>query len=233
MTQSFGIVEDKLFEAEFFLDRLRTSSRFSYGSRYYFSAFISASRSVTLALQTTMKDVEGFKEWYQEAQSNLKANALARFFVEIRNDSIHKGLNPLNQVSIDHLREDMFHQLHHRDRSHVLILPNLQNDSTMLTDAVHVSTIYFVSLINVIFECYSEFRHVVDPQWYFTHENFLAMGKSFEDAVLELGFPPEWASYAPIEGDKWRILRLQQPSCQVNGLFQKYIGRIIASPDDL
>lgn len=209
MAQSFGIVEDKLFEAEFFLDRLRVSSRFNYGSRYYFSAFVSAARSVTLALQATMKDVEGFTEWYQEAQLKLKVNALARFFVEIRNDSIHKGLNPLNQISISHLREDLFYQMHQHDHSHVLVLPNLHQDSTMLADAVQVSTVYFVSLINVVFECYSEFRYVVDPQWYFTYENFSAMGKSFEDAVVELGFPSEWATYAPIEGDKWRILRLQ------------------------
>jgi len=65
MAKSFGIVEDKLREAEFFLTKLRESNRFEYESRYYFSAFISAARSVTMVLQKTMKDVDGFTSWYQ------------------------------------------------------------------------------------------------------------------------------------------------------------------------
>ncbi|MGA2207716.1 MAG: hypothetical protein ABSG10_13395, partial [Terracidiphilus sp.] len=60
MSQSFGIVEEKLREAEFFLDALHAAPRSSFEARCLFSAFVSAARSVTLALQATMKDIDGF-----------------------------------------------------------------------------------------------------------------------------------------------------------------------------
>ncbi len=233
MAQTFGVVEDKLRETEFFLDRLRESSRLSFDARFYFSAFVSAARSVTLSLQATMSGVPGFEPWYQNAQAKLKADPLAPFFIEIRNVSVHKGLNPLNQVTLDHLREDLFCQMHHHKRSHVIVLPDVHaKGSTVLADAVQASTLYFISLVNIVFECYDQFKYVIDPQWYFTRDNFSAMGKTFEDAVAELGFPPAWASCAPAGGDGWRMLRLQQPACQINDVFRKYVGREIADPDN-
>jgi len=234
MAQSFGVVEDKLREAEFFLDRLRVSSRFSFDARCYFSAFVSAARSVTLALQATMSGISDFEPWYRDAQAKLKADPLAPFFVEIRNDLVHKGLNPLNQVTIDHLREDLSCQMHRHKRSHVIVLPDVHaKGSTVLADAVEASTLYFISLVNVVFECYDRFRCVVDPRWYFTRDNFSSMGKTFEDAVAELGFPPAWGACAPAGDDGWRVLRLQQPACQINDVFRKYVGREFAGPDDV
>lgn len=234
MAQSFGVVEGKICEAEFFLNRLSGSSRLSFDAQCYFSAFVSAARSVTLALQATMSGIADFEHWYQGVQARLKADPLAPFFIEIRNNSVHRGLNPLNRVTLDHLREDLFDQMHRRERSHVLVLPDVHSEnSTVLRDAVQASTLYFVSLVNVVFECYNRFKCAIDPQWYFTHENFSAMGKTFEDAVSELGFPPVWASCAPSADDGWRALRSQQPACQINHLFRKYIGSEIAGPDDI
>jgi hypothetical protein len=232
MSQSFGIVEEKLREGEFFLDGLRTSGRLSFESRCYFSAFVSAARSVTLTLQATMSGVDGFNDWYRQAQAGLKLDPLARFFVEIRNDSVHKGLNPLGQVTMEHLREDLFLQLRQHKRSHVIVLPDPKaGQETVLADAVEVSSAYFKSLVAVIFECYARFRWVVDPRWYFTRENFMTMGKSFDDAVQELGFPPAWASCAGDETAGWRALRSQQEPCILNDLFLRYVGRTIPDPD--
>jgi hypothetical protein len=234
MAQSFGVVEDKLHEAEFFLDQLRVSSRLSFDAQCYFSAFVSAARSVTWVLQATMSGIPGFESWYEVAQAKLKADPLAPFFVEIRNRSEKRGLNPLDQVTLDHLREDLFQQMRQHKRSHVLVLPDAHSKgSTVLADAVQASTLYFTSLVNVVFECHDRFRFVVDPQWYFTQDNFSAMGKTFEDAVVELGFPLAWASCVPAGDDRWRALRSQQPACQINDLFQKYIGREFASPDEV
>jgi len=121
MSQSFGIVEEKLREAEFFLDELCKTNRRSFQAQCFFSAFASAARSVTLALQATMSDVDGFSDWYEQAQARLKLDPLARFFVEIRNDSIHKGLNPLDRITMEHLREDLSLQLRRRAPSHVIV----------------------------------------------------------------------------------------------------------------
>jgi hypothetical protein len=232
MSASFGIVEEKLDEADFFLNEFRSASPLSPKAKYSFSAFVSAARSATLVLQWTMKGVPGFDAWYATAQTELKSDPLARFFVEIRNDSVHKGLNPLNQVPIDHLREFLTHQLQHR-RSHVIVFPSFHSEgSGELVDAVQKSSMYFSSLIALVFDCYTNFRCVVDPKWYFTQNNFSAMSKTLEDAVAELGFPPAWASAAPAGDAAWRVLRLQQPSCQLNDLFGRYLGREFVGPDD-
>lgn len=238
MARSFGIVEDKLGEADFFFEKFRELSRGNYQScyysRYYFSAFISASRSVTLALQATMKDVEGFESWYQTVQSGLRSDALAKYFVEIRNDSIHKGINPLNQVALEHLHDYLYWQLNQKKHSPVLIFSGFQSDNmTVIHDALDLSENYFRKLVQLIFDCYEHFRFVIDPQWYFTRENFTAMGKGIQDALAEEGFPPAWALCAPSEEIAWQILRSQQPSCQINDLFQNHLGRKIDGPEEL
>ncbi len=236
MAQSFGIVEEKLREAEFFLDQLRASRRHSFNARCYFSAFVSAARSVSLALQTTMGGIDDFEPWYKDAQARLKADPLAKFFVEVRNDSIHKGLNPLNQVTLDHLREDLAGQLQSGNRPHVLVMPGLSSKgTTVLADAVEACTVYHASLVALIFDCYDRFKCVIDPRWYFTSDNFSGRGKTFEDAIAELGFPPGWAHAASncLNDDaRWRALRSLQSRCGVNDLFLKYVGRGIEDPDE-
>jgi hypothetical protein len=232
MARSFGLVEEKLCEADFFLDQLRRSRRESFYARCYFSAFVSAARSVTWVLQAGMSGVTGFETWYGLAQAKLKSDPLAPFFVEIRNRSEKTGENPLNRVTLAHLREDLSHQLRGRKRSHVLVIPSF-GGATLLTYAVQACTLYFTSLVEVIFECYADFKRVVDPQWYFTQENFIRMGKTLEDAVRELGLPPVWASCAPKDEGAWRALRSQQPACEINHLFRQYLGREIVGPDDV
>ncbi len=232
MAQSFGVVEDKLREADFFLDRLCGSNPLSSEARFYFSAFVSTARSVMMVLPVTMSGIKDFRLWFRGVQDRLNADPLGPLFVEIRNDAIHKGFNALNQVPAEHLREYLSDQMYGGGRSHVLVLPNLQSTGSALVDGAQACTIYLKSLVKVVFECYDRFRCVVDPRWYFTSANFEAMGKTFGDAVAEFGFPPQAASCAPSEQSGWRILRSQQPRNQINEVFQKYIGRQIADPDD-
>lgn len=233
MARSFGFVEEKLCEAEFFLGQLRSSRRESLDARCYFSAFVSAARSVTWVLQASMNGVNGFETWYRIVQAKLKSDPLAPFFVEIRNLSEKTGENPLNRVTLAHLHEDLSNQLRGLNRSHVLVIPRAFDGATLLADAEQACTLYFTSLVEVTFECYEHFKCVVDPRWYFTRENFVRMGKTFEDAVLDFGLPPAWASCAPGGEGAWRALRSQQPACQINDLFRKYLGREIAGPDDV
>jgi hypothetical protein len=233
MASSFGVVEDKLREAEFFLAQLRGTSRLSFKANCYFSAFVSATRSVTFAIQASLKGVPGFKDWYESAQNQLKTDPLAPFFVEIRNEVVHKGGNPLNRVSLDHLRNDLARQLHGDRRGHVLVLSDVQRrDTTVLVDAVEVCEQYFKSLVSVVYDCYSVFKTVVDPRWYFTEANFSSTGKSFEDALVELGFPPNWTAGIPVGPEAWLALRSRQPSCLVNDLFDRFLGKSIPDPDE-
>lgn len=233
MSQSFGTVEEKLRESEFFLGQMHDARPHGFEARCFFSAYVSAARSVTLALQATMSGTDGFNLWYQQAQGRLKVDPLARFFVEIRNGAIHKGLNPLNQVTIEHLRESLSLQLHRGINSSMIILPDLRaKERTTLADANQACLKYFRSLVEVVFDCYQRFRNIVDPRWHFTRENFLSMGKTLEDAVEELGLPRKWTSFVASESDGWKLLRSQQPPCLINDLFLRYAGKRIPDPDE-
>lgn len=235
MPQSFGIVEEKLSEAEFFLEKLCSSKRFSFEAKCYFSAFVSSARSITLALQATLSGVDGFAEWYELARNKLKADPLAPFFVEIRNDVVHKGINPLNQVTKAHLCEYLMRQMHLGKDSHVLVIPSPDvSEETRLADATEACHDYFTSLVTVIFDCYDRFRTVVDPRWHFTRDHFMLQKKTLEDALGEFGFPSDWALCAPEnEEDAWRVLRRQMPCCQLNKIFLKYLDCQIPDPDDI
>ena len=158
MARSFGIVEEQLCEAEFFFRLLRGSSPYSSDSRFYFGAFVSAARSVTLALQATMDGVSSFEPWYHSVQEELRADPLARFFKEVRDVSVHTGLNPLNEVPLEHVREDLMSQRDGR-HSHVIVLPSLHEESsTVLADAVQASEEFFKSLVMIIYKCYEQFK---------------------------------------------------------------------------
>jgi hypothetical protein len=89
MPNNFSIVEHKVFEADFFLDKMKecskTISEFSH-AEYYFSAFLSASRSITFTMQNAFSEFDGFDVWYVKKQSALRQSDLANFFKEARNN---------------------------------------------------------------------------------------------------------------------------------------------------
>ncbi len=85
--------EDKLQEAEFFLKHLKLCNPVNE-MRYYFSAFCSACRSVTFALQkegSNLLDKQSFDEWYKNEQIRLGAIPTAKMFVNFRNVTQKEG----------------------------------------------------------------------------------------------------------------------------------------------
>ncbi|TAL84123.1 MAG: hypothetical protein EPN74_12580 [Rhodanobacter sp.] len=233
MSDSFGLVENKIFEAEYFLESIEKSRHLSLEASYSFSAFASASRSVTFSLQAVMSGVDGFEDWYEEARKSLSTDQLARYFVEVRNDVVHKGRNPLNQVPLERLRESLSRQLNSRDYCHVLVVSDASRGGrSTLVDAVPACKMFFTSLLSLVFECYYVFRFVVDPRWHFTEESFIANGKTLDDALGELGFPSSWSQSSPSGPGAWKALRKQQPSCLLNPIFRKYLGQVILDPDE-
>ena len=233
MTQSFGMVEEKVIESDFFLEKLRHSSDFNYESKYYFSAFVSATRSITFALQVTLKSIDGFALWYECERKKLKVDPLAPLFVEIRNDVVHKGVNILNQLPVQYLHEHLTRQLDKTDHSHIIVVSGMDSEhGTRLVSAVPACESYFLSLLELIYNCYDKFKTTVDPQWYFTQDNFLQTGRGVEDALIEMGFPSGWYKSMPDEVGAWKALRKQQPSCVLNELFRKYLEKVILGPDE-
>ena len=235
MAHSFGVVEEKLREAEYFLEQFGSTGPLDIEARYFFSAFVSACRSVTFALQASLSGVSEFEEWYESVRDQLKTDPLAPYFCEVRNDVIHTGINPLNRVGVEHLREHLSRQLRGSNQSHILVVSSPRGASSgVLVDAILASTNYFESLVSIVFECYKRFVTTVDPRWYFTEAHFRAIGKTLGDALEELGFPPAWLAAVPRGNTReaWRVLRAQQPRCQINDLFAKYLGQVIPDPDD-
>lgn len=228
MTRSFGLVEEKLREAEYFLDLLSRASRHSQDAKFCFSAFVSASRSVTFALQACLNGINGFADWYATAQAELKSDPLAPHFVEFRNIVQKTGENPIGRVGHAHLRQYLAAQMDGTAPKHVLVHPQTEE----LVDAVEVCTSYLTSVTRIVFDCYVRFRTLVDPQWYFTHGAFMSSGMTFVDALKEMGYPPSWADAAPEGADHWRLLSRLQPSCAINDLFQARLGQTVIGPYD-
>lgn len=142
-----------------------------------------------------------------------------------------KGVSPLNRVTINHMKEHLSRQLNESDNNQVLVIPRASD--TVLMDAISACEDYFVTLVSVVYDAYDQFKNIVDPRWYYTRENFHSQGRSFVDALAELGFPPEWASVVPSEAIGWQILRSKQPPCILNSVFDKYLKKTIGDPDQI
>jgi len=81
----------KIEEAAFFLERLEGCSVTSVEFTYFFSAAISAFRSITFAFQKEYKGRTGYEDIYKRLQDNLKEDAFARSLVESRNIVLKEG----------------------------------------------------------------------------------------------------------------------------------------------
>src|SRR4249919_3195553 len=81
MSRSFGLVDYKVCESEYFLEQLhRFQQKPSFKEiQFVASAFVSATRSVTFAMQSVLSHHDCFEAWYAPRQKLLKDDPLARF----------------------------------------------------------------------------------------------------------------------------------------------------------
>src|SRR5205814_7905978 len=85
------LIVEKVAEAGYFLHQMGRSGFDLFAFHCNLSAFLSASRSVTLTLQAVMKHVPAFDAWYESARRPLQTDVLPRFFVERRNVATKTG----------------------------------------------------------------------------------------------------------------------------------------------
>lgn len=209
MPRQFGLVDDKLYEADFFLDRLAETG-VMYEARYYFSAFATAARSVTFVLQACLSDVPGFAEWYERKRDELRRDPISRFFHRFRTESQKIGTNPLRMGTLS--REAAAFHLHGVD------VPE--------TNATVLAQRYMRAVVALIHECYDVFGTTVDPDQYHTLRNLRRLGRSIEDIEEELGFPRGWTKIdGASDGDRLYGLRSQIPMSGIDPLFIKYLGK--------
>jgi len=219
MSGSFDWVDDKLYEADFFLEQMESHRNDWNHVRYCFSAFVSAARSVTFSLQAVMRGYDGFAEWYQDEQSRLADSPLARFFVKVRNETQKQGRNPVNSAHSQPSASGEFHV------SYFFLDWSEDSEVSMLDQDVHdACRIHMTSIVSLIHQCYLKFGDQIDPQQYYTVENLDKLGKTVDDVMMEvMGVPPGYVSYDDPE-DVLRQIRRQMPVPSIDPLFVKYLG---------
>ena len=97
-SRGFYLVVDKVAETDFFLTQLKEYAQYLEEFGFYFSAFVSAARSITFSLQAVMSHYPGFQDWYLTRQEKLKQSELARFFVDLRNHIQKVGGIPIEPI---------------------------------------------------------------------------------------------------------------------------------------
>ena len=82
---------EKLEEAKFFLDQLEKNYGHSPEIRYYFSAYISAARSVTWVMRNEYQDILGWEEWYVSQAPDTDGVQFLKRINELRVENVKQG----------------------------------------------------------------------------------------------------------------------------------------------
>lgn len=181
--RGFYVVVDKIAEADFFLEKLKSptqSTSYYYEYNFYFSAFISAARSITFCLQWVMSKYPNFDEWYPPQQTKLQKSKLAKFFVDLRNYNQKTGLNPIGIHSKEgsQLFEDFF------------VTPNVEDiEEATVPDLTTAAELYLIELLTIISACYTDYATYVNPNTIFTEQGLEKIGWTIEDIEEMVGLP--------------------------------------------
>jgi len=222
-TRSFGVVDFKVAEAEYFLGRIRVvSERHEWHPlQFYLSAFAAATRSVTFAMQAALTDHPGFAEWYAPRQSALKSDPRARFFHEFRTASQHLGESPLSGGEFS------------ASGSRYYFAAPSNGGAAIEEDVVSACEEYFKTILRLVYDCYVELAPIVNAQWRFTKEHFSSLGLTIADAEVEMGLPPGWTDAGELTEDaRWRLLRCEADGCGISDHFQSWLSLSLPHPDD-
>lgn len=225
MARSFGLVDYKVREAEYFLLEMKHLGHEINFSAVQFcaSAFVSAARSITFAMQASLKNHHQFEPWYAKQQDVLRNDPLAKFFHDFRTVTQHIGENLVGGGS------------HGKDGTLYYFIPC--SDLTFVPDQDVISACesYFISILHLVYNCYIELDPVVNGQQYFTQENFATLGKTIEDAEEELGLPRGWTDLGrpEIEPYRWQTLRSQADVFLIEAQFERWLKKGLPRPQPL
>lgn len=227
MSRSFGIVESKMLEADFFLDKLKESANQFFvwqECQFYFSAFLSSARSVTFALQASINGSEELEKWYKEKQDVLKNDKESRFFVEVRNLSQKIGYCPISGGRMYKDNNGNYNFILHFDLWNTENLKYIPEE-----DVITVSERFFMKLLEVIQDCYANFGYIIDSRKHYTVKNMKRLGKTVEDLEEELGFPRGWMDVDESSKEErmsflLEYIRSREVNDSIDLLFIKYLG---------
>jgi hypothetical protein len=219
--RTFDHVDNKLFETEFFLKRMSENDVGWFEVRCY---FVSSSRSVTFAMQASMKGVEGFENWYASIQSDLREDSIARFFSECRTDDQKLGFNHINRLLAEEGQRRYY--FGEPEVGRYKFVPK--------TDVVTTCEHHFRTVCAIVDKAYSDFGLSIDPDQIYTPTGLNSLGISLEDVEASLGFSRGWTDLNWDGADK-ELHRLEQlrrniPGSSVKPLLESYLGKPLDYP---
>jgi len=214
----FDTVDEKIAETEFFLAKMAGAYTELFEFKCFFSAYLSAARTTTLALQQ-FKHIPGFEQWYEPHRKNLQANQLAKFFLNTRNNHAHGGPYPVSGFSS------------YKGKTRYRFSESTKTPAPP-DDIVSACRDYFLVLLEIVYDCYVQLGVHIDPQQYYTKENFATQGRNIDDAEVEIF---GWVCQSLIddgldEDARWHELRGHVDECKINHLFYSYLGKPTPQP---
>jgi hypothetical protein len=214
MSASFDVVDEKLREADFFVTKMEEIGPEPYPWRFYFSAFVTAARSVTFAMQYSMNDIVGFTEWYSIRQDSLRDDPLSRYLTIVRNEVQKRGTNPVT-----------FWERGDSGKIEAYFLHWYENLDQMPPDydVVSACKMHMQTLATLVYEVYRDFGHFVDPEVVYTPDGAARQGLTIEDIEEQLIGVRGWTAGLPLE-ERFRLLRRNEPMPHVDDLLIKYLG---------
>ncbi len=215
--KSFSLVDHKVAEAEFFLKRISDGIREMFAVRCYVSAFITSARSITYSMQAVMKNIDGFNEWYEAIQNNLKKEPLAQFFHKFRNINHHIGENIVSSgiSGPDTPIKWFFHPT-----ANIPVVPK--------EDVEEACKQYFCLLLEIVYQGYQEFGSNIDAHQYYTAENFEKIGKTIDDADEEIIGIRGWTFVSGMSEEyRWKALRDSVIGCEIKHFFEEYLFKTV------
>jgi hypothetical protein len=155
----FARVLSKLDEARFFFARFASASDVRKAT-FYFDAFLTAARSVTFTMQAVCSKLPDFSGWYATEQGTLASDPMARFLLELRNETQKVGLVPIHYSGVGtrlskrgHFRCSVRYRLAALDGG----APPLAGD---VRDACQA---HLARLAGAVSRCYAQYAGEVDP----------------------------------------------------------------------
>lgn len=223
--RSFGIVDYKVRESEFFLLEVRRwGEQVNFSAvQYCAGAFATAARSVTFAMQASLKGIPEFDDWYKPRQETLRSDSLAKFFHDFRTVTNHIGESVVGGGS---MRDGV-------TTYHFMPTPDLPNVPDM--DVYDACETHYRTILKLVYECYCDLRYLVDGQWYFTKEHFEGCGKGIEDAEEEVGLLRGWTDVGKPEAEpyRWEQIRANAGGCGVEEQIAYWLEKCLPRPEPL
>lgn len=211
--KTYAYVENKLDEAKFFLEKMKETRQDLRLLRFNFSAFLSAARSITWTLQRNMKEIDGFEQWYEGQQKELKANPVVEIMNNARVDTVHKGKIRVSFPGI-YLDEQGRLQLTH------YITDTISDDSIRdFGDVFHASETYVNSLQKLVNDFEKRFPEFIDLDKLYTIKGLKARKMTIEDLEEQLGFERGWTRGIP-DRERLRLLKQSTPPLLYKEMFR-------------